>query len=178
MIVCLAVVGRNQEPLFLRCYTDPDSEGANDAALRLHYIVHSSLDLVSEHARSVGRKVASDMFLGHLFPVEDYCVYGYLTSTHVKILAVLEDNDRIREADLQTVSSVICNSRISRISPLKCHCFALRQGIQLIATPYKRVFHGSSTAISLVQMLNLDFSLFVFLSLVPRNPCDGFVNHK
>ena len=36
------------EPLFLRTYTDAEGEEEEDANLRLHNIVHSSLDVVGE----------------------------------------------------------------------------------------------------------------------------------
>ncbi|CAN0583876.1 unnamed protein product, partial [Ectocarpus sp. 12 AP-2014] len=36
------------EPLFLRTYTDAEGEEEEDANLRLHDIVHSSLDVVGE----------------------------------------------------------------------------------------------------------------------------------
>lgn len=39
--------GQN-EPLFLRTYTGAEGEEDEDANLRLHDIVHSSLDVVSE----------------------------------------------------------------------------------------------------------------------------------
>lgn len=36
------------EPLFLRTYTDAEGEEEEDSNLRLHNIVHSSLDVVGE----------------------------------------------------------------------------------------------------------------------------------
>lgn len=36
------------EPLFLRTYTDAEGEEQEDANLRLHNIVHSSLDIIGE----------------------------------------------------------------------------------------------------------------------------------
>lgn len=52
--LCLTVrlrglfVCSQNEPLFLRTYTDADGEEEEDANLRLHNIVHSSLDVVGE----------------------------------------------------------------------------------------------------------------------------------
>lgn len=52
-----------------------------------------------------GRKdVSTDMFLGHLCPIDEYRVYGYMTSTRLKLLAVLEDVNDIREPDLKKVN--------------------------------------------------------------------------
>ncbi|CAM9107082.1 unnamed protein product [Ectocarpus fasciculatus] len=114
MIVCIAIIGRQNEPLFLRTYTDAEGEEEEDANLRLHNIVHSSLDVVGE--RKVGRKgsagaadVSTDMFLGHLCPIDEYRVYGYMTSTRLKLLAVLEDVNDIREPELKRVFSTVHN---------------------------------------------------------------------
>lgn len=43
------------------------------------------------------------MFLGHLCPIDEYRVYGYMTSTRLKLLAVLEDVNDIREPELKRV---------------------------------------------------------------------------
>lgn len=47
---------------------------------------------------------STDMFLGHLCPIDEYRVYGYMTSTRLKLLAVLEDVNDIREPELKRVS--------------------------------------------------------------------------
>lgn len=44
MIVCAAVVGQQNQPLYLRTF--PAAEG--EALLKFHYIVHCSLDAVEE----------------------------------------------------------------------------------------------------------------------------------
>ncbi|CAM9145821.1 unnamed protein product [Choristocarpus tenellus] len=110
MIVCFAAIGRQNEPLFLRTYTDTDKEDDGDSMLRLHNIVHSSLDVFNERRGNrrtnggVGGGVGvGDMSLGHLCPIDEYRVYGYVTSTRVKLVAVLEDSNVIREADLNKV---------------------------------------------------------------------------
>lgn len=68
-------------------------------------------------AASAGRKgpssaadVSTEMFLGHLCPIDEYRVYGYMTSTRLKLLAVLEDVNDIREPELKRVSEA-CDSR-------------------------------------------------------------------
>lgn len=65
---------------------------------------------------TVGRKgasgaadVSTDMFLGHLCPIDEYRVYGYMTSTRLKLLAVLEDVNDIREPELKRVR---CGARV------------------------------------------------------------------
>ena len=66
---------------------------------------------------SAGRKgpsgaadVSAEMFLGHLCPIDEYRVYGYMTSTRLKLLAVLEDVNDIREPELKRVSEA-CDGR-------------------------------------------------------------------
>ena len=56
----------------------------------------------------------TDMFLGHLCPIDEYRVYGYMTSTRLKLLAVLEDVNDIRESDLKKVSIPCCRKFCSK----------------------------------------------------------------
>ena len=42
------------------------------------------------------------MFLGLLCPIEDFQVYGYVTNTKIKLIAVLEDI-KVRDADVKVV---------------------------------------------------------------------------
>ncbi|KAL6561031.1 hypothetical protein OROGR_003821 [Orobanche gracilis] len=42
MIVCLAVVGHQNNPLYIQSFTEADD------VLKLHHIVHCSLDVVEE----------------------------------------------------------------------------------------------------------------------------------
>lgn len=55
---------------------------------------------------------STDMFLGHLCPIDEFRVYGYMTSTRLKLLAVLEDVNDIRESELKRVS-IVCLTSIA-----------------------------------------------------------------
>ena len=49
--------------------------------LKFYYTVHTSLDVVEEKIQSVGSKSTNDMrelYLGLLYPTEDYKVYPFL----------------------------------------------------------------------------------------------------
>ncbi|WMV13271.1 hypothetical protein MTR67_006656 [Solanum verrucosum] len=130
MIVCVAVVGHQNNPLYIQSFTEADD------ALKLHHIVHCSLDVVDErgllsrHTVLVKfdsgvvlcgnkKKAAADgavysklnnpkkssptlneTFLGLLYPTENYKVYGYLTNTKVKLILVTTDLD-VRDADVR-----------------------------------------------------------------------------
>lgn len=51
------------EPLFMRTYDEADGEGGEDATLRLHNIVHSSLDVVGERK---GEPLTGVLFLSFI----------------------------------------------------------------------------------------------------------------
>ncbi|XWS62627.1 hypothetical protein CRYUN_Cryun06bG0027300 [Craigia yunnanensis] len=99
MIVCVAVVGDQNNPLYIQSFTDADD------ALKLHYIVHCSFDVVDERVNNPKKSgpTLNETFLGVLFPTENYKVYGYLTNTKVKFILVTTDLD-LRDADVRNMS--------------------------------------------------------------------------
>ncbi|ONM61216.1 trafficking protein particle complex subunit 2-like protein isoform X1 [Zea mays] len=94
MIVCVAVVGHQNNPLYLQSFTEADD------ALKLHHIVHCSLDVIDERVSNPKRSAPTlnETFLGLLYPTENYKVYGYLTNTKVKFIMVTTDLD-VKDAD-------------------------------------------------------------------------------
>ncbi|KAK9129405.1 hypothetical protein Sjap_009892 [Stephania japonica] len=111
MIVCVSIVGHQNNPLFLHSFTEADD------ALKLHHVVHCSLDVIDERGSHVvpfayeinnPKKTGSTLnetFLGLLYPTESYKVYGYLTNTKVKFILVTTDVD-VRDADVRNVSAL------------------------------------------------------------------------
>lgn len=91
MIVCAAVIGQQNNPLYLETFqqTGAGSEGA----LRFHYIVHCSLDAVEEKLLQPQKTPGepSDAYLGLLYPTDDFKVYGYVSNTKMKFILVLDD---------------------------------------------------------------------------------------
>eukprot|EP00123_Amoebidium_parasiticum_P013535 comp22015_c0_seq1/m.31885 comp22015_c0_seq1/g.31885 ORF comp22015_c0_seq1/g.31885 comp22015_c0_seq1/m.31885 type:complete len:127 (-) comp22015_c0_seq1:359-739(-) len=79
MFVCVAIVDKNNSPLFIKTANQKDE-------LEFSYIVHTALDVIED-------KDSPDMYLGLLAPAEEYNVYGYMTNTKVKFVAVLDDFD-------------------------------------------------------------------------------------
>ncbi|KAL8540062.1 hypothetical protein ACS0TY_001594 [Phlomoides rotata] len=102
MIVCLAVVGHQNNPLYIQSFTESDD------ALKLHHIVHCSLDVVDERVNNPKKAspTINEAFLGLLYPTENYKVYGYLTNTKVKFILVTTDLD-VRDADVRSVSLIM-----------------------------------------------------------------------
>lgn len=160
-LVSIALVGKDNEPLYLRDFSssqdqdnnndgDEKADDATDAndpfgffttkifkesssplcfqecALRHQFILHASLDRFeeitspsfpssnnrnnnnnNESNKGVGNSSANNnrgwrtpgssgndaMWVGLLCPVDDFKVYGYLTTTSIKILAVMEDDE-------------------------------------------------------------------------------------
>ncbi|KAG0630673.1 hypothetical protein M758_1G195600 [Ceratodon purpureus] len=96
MIVCVAVVGHNNNPLYLQSFIDDDN------TLKFHYIVHCSLDVIEEKVSNSKRAGVNlnETFLGLLYPTEDYKVYGYMSNTKIKFVLVTTDQDS-RDADVR-----------------------------------------------------------------------------
>ncbi|KAL0589773.1 hypothetical protein ABG067_002322 [Albugo candida] len=99
LIACVAVVGAANNPLYLRTFDE-------DEDLTFRHIVHVSLDLVEEKLRSWTSVAAkNEMYLGFLSPIEDYRVYGYITNTNIKLIAVLQ-RQPARDSEIRTVRAV------------------------------------------------------------------------
>ncbi|KAH8946385.1 hypothetical protein BDL97_12G091700 [Sphagnum fallax] len=96
MIASVAVVGQENNPLYLQSFIDGDD------ALKFHYIVHSSLDIIEEKVNNPKKPGVSlnETYLGLLYPTEDYRVFGYLSNTKIKFILVTTDQD-VRDADVR-----------------------------------------------------------------------------
>jgi trafficking protein particle complex subunit 2 len=87
MIVCAAVVGPANNPLFLASnLREPQAGGAayhgapEEDPIRFHYIVHCALDVVDERLGGgvTDASTKGDAYLGMLYPTEDFRVYGWV----------------------------------------------------------------------------------------------------
>eukprot|EP00026_Physarum_polycephalum_P011003 Phypoly_transcript_11194.p1 GENE.Phypoly_transcript_11194~~Phypoly_transcript_11194.p1 ORF type:complete len:140 (+),score=18.47 Phypoly_transcript_11194:416-835(+) len=96
-VVCVAIVGRANNPLYIRSFDQ------NEDPLKYHYIVHSSLDVVEERVHKDNNKKVqtTDMYLGLLYPTEDYKVYGYTTNTKIKLIVVVLDDADVKDSDIK-----------------------------------------------------------------------------
>mmetsp|Transcript_19798 Transcript_19798/g.43037 ORF Transcript_19798/g.43037 Transcript_19798/m.43037 type:complete len:155 (-) Transcript_19798:1229-1693(-) len=87
-IVCTAIIGQQNNPLYLRTFPSASPE----QILKLNFIVHCALDAVEEKVlqkRPTGEVL--DTYLGLLYPTEEYKIYGYLTNTNIKFILVVDD---------------------------------------------------------------------------------------
>ncbi|XP_028392412.1 trafficking protein particle complex subunit 2-like protein [Dendronephthya gigantea] len=97
MAVCVAVIAKENHPLFLRTMS-PEEE------LKFHYTVHTSLDVVEEKVSSLTKSSNDprELYLGLLYPTEDYKVYGYVTNTKIKFVVVVESaNNLLRDNEIR-----------------------------------------------------------------------------
>jgi hypothetical protein len=77
-------------------------------------MIHASLDILEEaigSQRSRGTRPASDSkWIGLLCPMEESYIYAYMTSTNVKILAMVSDSlEPSRQVHLRTLFAVVHN---------------------------------------------------------------------
>lgn len=93
----VAIIGKNNKPLvmhFVRPVTD----------LRFDYLLYASLDIIEDKIAQAKRQPTTspgaDAYFGFLFPSEDKRLYGYVTNTFVKFIAIVDDTD-VREQDLR-----------------------------------------------------------------------------
>ncbi|GAM21539.1 hypothetical protein SAMD00019534_047140 [Acytostelium subglobosum LB1] len=95
-IVFVAIVGKDNDPLFIHDY----SGGSEDNKLKLHYIVHCALDIIEDKPGT--KRISNEMYLGLLYPTDEYKVYGYLTNTKIKFIIVVFDTTDNKDSDIKT----------------------------------------------------------------------------
>ncbi|KAJ7312010.1 hypothetical protein JRQ81_006339 [Phrynocephalus forsythii] len=88
--------------------------------LKFHYTVHTSLDVVDEKISAMGKALVDqrELYLGLLYPTEDYKVYGYVTNSKVKFVMVVDSsNTALRDNEIRSMfrklhnfyTDVMCN---------------------------------------------------------------------
>ncbi|XP_054627751.1 trafficking protein particle complex subunit 2-like protein isoform X1 [Dunckerocampus dactyliophorus] len=102
MAVCIAVIAKENYPLYIRSVSTQNE-------LKFHYTVHTSLDVVEEKISAVGKSLGDqrELYLGLLYPTEDYKVYGYVTNSKVKFVIVVDSsNTSLRDNEIRSVSEM------------------------------------------------------------------------
>ncbi|KAM0791415.1 hypothetical protein ACM66B_005875 [Microbotryomycetes sp. NB124-2] len=111
-MLCIAVIGKHGNPLFLQSYSH---DRGGQADLKWHYAAHTSLDFFEERELPTANTVES--YFGLLYAMEDYAVYGYQTNTRIKFVVVLALADAVvRDFDVKTIFRAIHNAYISYMS--------------------------------------------------------------
>ena len=80
----VAIIGKRDEPLYFF------SEESEEEALNLKQMAHGALDLVDERVQAAkeANRGDFDSYLGKLMSAGDHEVFGYLSSTKIKIIVV------------------------------------------------------------------------------------------
>lgn len=102
----MAVIAKENYPLYIK--TIP-----TENELKFHYTVHTSLDVVEEKISAVGKALVDqrELYLGLLYPTEDYKVYGYVTNTKVKFVIVVDSsNIALRDNEIRSMFRKLHNS--------------------------------------------------------------------
>nr|XP_036849679.1 trafficking protein particle complex subunit 2-like protein isoform X1 [Manis javanica] len=76
MAVCVAVIAKENYPLYIRSVPTENE-------LKFHYMVHTSLDVVDEKISAMGKALVDqrELYLGLLYPTEDYKVPDFAVNT-------------------------------------------------------------------------------------------------
>ncbi|XP_046290305.1 trafficking protein particle complex subunit 2-like protein isoform X3 [Marmota monax] len=104
MAVCIAVIAKENYPLYIRS-TPMESE------LKFHYMVHTSLDVVDEKISTMGKALVDqrELYLGLLYPTEDYKVLPHapLDALDLRIRLRPRSSERAPQAVMQLVYTSI-----------------------------------------------------------------------
>ncbi|XP_046934881.1 trafficking protein particle complex subunit 2-like protein isoform X1 [Lynx rufus] len=93
-------------PLYIR-------SAPTENELKFHYMVHTSLDVVDEKISAMGKALVDqrELYLGLLYPTEDYKVYGYVTNSKVKFVMVVDSsNTALRDNEIRSMFRKLHNS--------------------------------------------------------------------
>lgn len=96
--------------------------------------MHTSLDVVEEKISAVGKSLGDqrELYLGLLYPTEDYKVYGYVTNSKVKFVIVVDSsNTSLRDNEIRSMfrklhnsfTDVMCNPFHNPGDPIKSRAF-------------------------------------------------------
>ena len=110
--VCIAIISSDNSPLLLRT-----SSGYKSSELDLMFLAHSSLDVIEE--KLTIRSTAVDqreLYLGQLYPTEQYKIYGYVTNSKVKILVMTENTSQNIDQEVKSLFKQLHRSYTQLIS--------------------------------------------------------------
>ncbi|XP_073439566.1 trafficking protein particle complex subunit 2-like protein [Dendrobates tinctorius] len=127
MAVCVAVIAKENYPLYIRSIPTENQ-------LKFHYTVHTSLDVVDEKISAMGKALVDqrELYLGLLYPTEDYKVYGYVTNSKVKFVMVVDSsNTALRDNEIRSMfrklhnsyTDVMCNPFYNPGDPIQSRSF-------------------------------------------------------
>eukprot|EP00300_Choanocystis_sp_HF-7_P030694 c39592_g1_i1.p1 GENE.c39592_g1_i1~~c39592_g1_i1.p1 ORF type:complete len:159 (+),score=30.55 c39592_g1_i1:47-478(+) len=101
MLRCVAVIGKENQPLFIHTVRPPP-ESAD--SLMYEFLVYAALDTIEDKI-AISKKPGptsdpTDTYLGFLYPTEDMKLYGSVTNTGLKFIVAV-DGGLVRETELK-----------------------------------------------------------------------------
>eukprot|EP01039_Chlorochromonas_danica_P005938 gene5938-6537_t len=81
-LVTIALIGKSNDPLYFYC-----KENASEY-LHQQMIAFSALDVVEERKKRAMQSSSFEMFLGQLFPVDEYKVFGSYSNSQLKLILI------------------------------------------------------------------------------------------
>jgi hypothetical protein len=151
-IRCVAVIGKKNDPLYIKTFhkdssRDEDLFRGEDS--HYHFLIHMSLDYVDEkwtqkYEESTG--LSQDTYLGLLHDLEDLRIYGWITTTLIKFIIIVEASLEPKEAEIRSILLNIYDLYIQVVSNAFYSVGDIRQpitsekfnrGIQTIVEQYQ-----------------------------------------
>ncbi|KAI3629366.1 hypothetical protein MIR68_012571 [Amoeboaphelidium protococcarum] len=97
-VACVGIVGPKNNPLYVKNYAD----GVRD--ITMHYIVHTVLDMIEDKLQVGGNVKNSELYMGLLYALEEYNVYGQVSNTKVKFIVIIHAGDNLpKDADIKAL---------------------------------------------------------------------------
>ncbi|KAI9293894.1 Sedlin [Neoconidiobolus thromboides FSU 785] len=94
-LCCIAIIGKQNNPLYIKNFIP---EYYDD--IKFHYLAHTSCDLFNDKA--LANNKGQGQYFGLLHIVEEFVVYGYITNSKIKFIAVLElTDDVIKDVEMK-----------------------------------------------------------------------------
>ncbi|XP_050671669.1 trafficking protein particle complex subunit 2-like protein [Leptidea sinapis] len=129
MAVCVAVIGKDNSPLYIGGI---GNDCSTDNELSRQWLVHTALDALEERlatsssinansGNSTAHTDLRDLYLGLLYSTDTHKIYGYVTNTRIKLVLVTSSTSpsgsNIRDAEVRTAlrrlhalyADAICN---------------------------------------------------------------------
>lgn len=177
-LVSLTLIGKENVPLYAREFTadantkyhvegqlafEDEFFGKSgldcDCSLRQQFLLNAALDRFEELAgpqammrwRTPGSTGSDAMWVGLICPVEEFRVYGYLSTTKIKFLAVVEDSilpDQIQQQQSQeaklkalfvNLHNLYVEYRLNPFSDVNCNIITSKhfdEGVTRICNAY------------------------------------------
>ncbi|XP_041971592.1 trafficking protein particle complex subunit 2-like protein [Aricia agestis] len=128
MAVCVAVIGKDNAPLYIGGVANDTN---TDNELSRQWLVHTALDALEERLAATNtnntnnanaaRADLRELYLGLLYSTDTHKIYGYVTNTRIKLVLVTSSisltGSNIRDAEVRTAlrrlhalyADAICN---------------------------------------------------------------------